>query len=138
MSERPSGIVTFLVTDIEQSTRRWEEEPEAMREALARHDATLKRAIEQHGGWMFKHTGDGVLAAFGSARPAIEAAIAAQLELELPVRMGVFTGEAAPRGDDYFGPAVNRAARTMAAAHAGQIIAAASTAAICDGIELHD
>ena len=138
MTERPAGTVTFLVTDIEQSTRRWEHEPEAMRTALATHDATLRDAIERHGGWMFKHTGDGVLAAFAQAKPAIEAAIAAQLALELPVRMGVLTGEAEPHGNDYFGPAINRAVRTMAAAHGGQILVAASTAAIADGIALDD
>ena len=138
MIERPTGTVTLLITDIEQSTRRWEEEPEAMRIALARHDATLRRAIEEHGGWLFKHTGDGVLAAFALARPAIEAAVAAQRQLELPVRMGICTGEVESRGDDYFGPALNRAARTMAAAHGGQIIVAASTAAIVNEVELHD
>ena len=138
MTTRPAGTVTFLVTDIEQSTRRWEEEPETMRTALAKHDATLRDAIERHGGWMFKHTGDGVLAAFALAKPAIDAAIEAQRTLELPVRMGVLTGEAQPHGDDYFGPVMNRAARTMAAAHGGQIIVAASTAAIADGIALDD
>ena len=68
MTERPAGTVTFLVTDIEQSTRRWEDDPEAMRGALAKHDATLRDAIERHGGWMFKHTGDGVLAAFDAGK----------------------------------------------------------------------
>ena len=138
MTARPAGTVTFLVTDIEQSTRRWEEEPQTMRAALAKHDATLRDAIERHGGWMFKHTGDGVLAAFALAKPAIDAAIEAQRALELPVRMGVLTGEAEPHGDDYFGPVMNRAARTMAAAHGGQIIVAASTAAIADGVTLDD
>src|SRR3954471_22666269 len=101
MNERPAGIVTFLFTDIEQSTRRWEEAPDAMRQALAEHDATLQRAVADHGGWLFKHTGDGVLAAFTRARSAIEAAIAAQMELALPVRMGICTGEVESRGDDY-------------------------------------
>src|SRR5438445_642167 len=133
MAERPAGIITFLFTDIEQSTRRWEEQPDAMRLALARHDSTLKSAVEGHGGSLFKHTGDGVVAAFASARSAIDAAIAAQRQLELPVRIGICTGEAECRGDDYFGPALNRAARTMAAAHGGQIVVAASTAAIVEG-----
>ena len=97
MTERPTGMVTFLFTDIEQSTRRWEEQPDAMRAALAGHDATLRQAIEEHGGWMFKHTGDGIIAAFALARPAIEAAIAAQRKLELPVRMGICTGEVESR-----------------------------------------
>jgi class 3 adenylate cyclase len=61
----PSGTVTFLFTDIEGSTRRWEDDPEAMRSALAAHDEVLRAAIEGHGGWLFKHTGDGVCAAGG-------------------------------------------------------------------------
>ncbi len=87
-----TGIVTFLFTDIEGSTRRWEAEPDAMRVALAAHDDVLRAAIEARGGWMFKHTGDGVCAAFASARGAVDAAIDAQRELELPVRMGIATG----------------------------------------------
>ena len=130
MAERPTGTLTFLMTDIEASTRRWEEQPDEMRIALARHDATLREAIEAHGGWAFKHTGDGMTAAFAAARPAIQAAIAAQRLLELPVRMGVCTGEADLRDDNYFGPALNQTARIMAAAHAGQVLVAAVTAAI--------
>src|SRR5450432_2567275 len=151
-NDRPTGTITFLVTDIEQSTRRWEEQPDAMREALARHDATLRQAIERNGGWLFKHTGDGVLAAFGAARAAIDAAIAAQRDLELPVRMGICTGEAEARDDDYFGPPLNRAARIMAAGHGGQVIVAeaiggvgktrlavqVTTAAIVDSVDLTD
>ena len=119
---RPSGTVTFLFTDIEGSTRRWESDPEAMRSALAVHDEVLRSAIEAHGGWLFKHTGDGVCAAFASARAAVDAAVEAQRRLELPVRMGVATGEAQERDGDYFGPALNRAARVMAAGHGGQIL----------------
>jgi class 3 adenylate cyclase len=99
---RPSGTVTFLFTDIEGSTRRWEADPEAMRAALATHDDTLRTAVEVHGGWLFKHTGDGVCAAFSSPRAAVDAAIDAQRALALPVRMGVGTGEAELRGEDYF------------------------------------
>jgi class 3 adenylate cyclase len=109
-----------------------------MREALARHDATLRRAIEGNGGWLFKHTGDGVLAAFSVARAAIDAAIVAQRELEMPVRMGICTGEVEARDDDYFGPPLNRAARIMAAGHGGQVVVAAATAAIVDGADLID
>jgi hypothetical protein len=109
-----------------------------MRVALARHDAVLREAIENCGGWLVKHTGDGVVAAFASARSAVDAAIVAQRCLELPVRMGICTGEVETRDDDYFGPAVNRAARTMAAAHGGQVLVAAATAAIVEGIEFLD
>ena len=81
ITPRPAGTVTFLVTDIEHSTRRWEDQPDEMRADLARHDATLTRTIERHGGWLFKHTGDGVLAAFSAAEAAIAAAVEAQREL---------------------------------------------------------
>jgi predicted ATPase len=135
---RPWGTVTFLFTDIEGSTRRWEDDPEAMRTALALHDEVLRSAIAAQGGWLFKHTGDGVCAAFSSARAAVDAAVEAQRELGLPVRMGVATGEAEERDGDYFGPALNRAARVMAAGHGGQILVAASTASLVDGVELVD
>ena len=134
----PSGTVTFLFTDIEGSTRRWEEEPDAMQVALAAHDEVLRAAIEARGGWLFKNTGDGVCAAFASARAAVDAAIDAQRALELPVRMGIATGEAERRGDDYFGPPLNRAARVRGAGHGGQILAASSTIALVDGFELID
>jgi predicted ATPase/fructose-specific component phosphotransferase system IIB-like protein len=136
--ERPSGTVTFLFTDIEGSTRRWEANPDATRSALALHDQVLRAAIEAHAGWLFKHTGDGVCASFSSAPAAIEAAVAAQRALELPVRMGLATGEIERRGDDYFGPVLNRAARVMAAGHGGQILVAASTASLLDRVELVD
>ena len=138
MGDRPSGTVTFLITDIEGSTRRWEAAPDLMRAALAEHDDVLRSAIESRGGWLFKHTGDGVCAAFASAPDAVAAAIDAQRGLGLPVRMGVGTGSAELRAGDYFGPAVSRAARVMAAGHGGQILVAASTAAVVDGVELAD
>ena len=90
----PSGTVTFLFTDVEGSTARWESDPETKRSALRVHDETLCSAIESRGGYVFKHTGDGVCAAFGSARAAVDAAVEAQQVLGLPVRMGVATGEA--------------------------------------------
>ena len=89
-----SGICTFLFTDIEGSTRRWEADPEAMRVALAAHDEVLRGTIATHKGLIFKHTGDGVCAVFASPRSAVDAAVAAQRALELPVRMGIATGEA--------------------------------------------
>jgi predicted ATPase/class 3 adenylate cyclase len=134
----PSGVVTFLFTDIEGSTRRWEADAEGMRAALAVHDEALRRAIEAYGGWLFKHTGDGVCAAFASPRAAVDAAVAAQRALELPVRMGLATGEAEPRDGDYFGTALNRAARVMAAGHGGQILLADSTAGLVSGVDLID
>ena len=109
-----------------------------MRVALAAHDEVLRGAIEAHGGLLFKHTGDGVCAAFASPRSGVDAAVAAQQTLELPVRMGLATGEAELRGGDYFGAVLNRAARVMAAGHGGQILLAESTAGLLSGIDLVD
>src|ERR1700680_795671 len=109
-----------------------------MRIALAAHDAVLRGAIEEHGGWLFKHTGDGVCAAFASPGSAVDAAVAAQRELELPVRMGLATGEAELRDGDYFGAVLNRAARVMAAGHGGQVLLADSTAGLLSGVDLLD
>src|ERR1700749_269270 len=134
----PSGVVTFLFTDVEGSTRRWESDAQAMRAALVVHDKVLRTAIEAHGGWLFKHTGDGVCAAFASPRSAVDAAVAAQRELELPVRMGLATGEAKLRDGDCFGTVLNRAARVMAAGHGGQILLAESTAGLLSGVDLLD
>jgi class 3 adenylate cyclase len=134
----PSGVVTFLFTDIEGSTRRWEADADAMRAALLAHDEVLRSAIEGHGGYVFSHTGDGVVAAFASPRSAVDAAVAAQRALELPVRMGLATGEAELRDGDYFGTVFNRAARVMAAGHGGQILVADSTAVLLSGVDLVD
>ena len=134
----PSGVVTFLFTDVEGSTRRWEADTDGMRAALAAHDEVLRNVIEGHGGFLFKHTGDGVCAAFASPRAAVDAAIAAQRNLELPVRMGIATGEAELREEDYFGAVLNRAARLMAAGHGGQILLAESTAGLLSGVDLVD
>jgi predicted ATPase len=131
-------VVTFLFTDVEGSTRRWEADAEGTRAVLAAHDDVLRTAIEAHGGWLFKHTGDGVCAAFGSPRSAVDTAVSAQRELGLPVRMGIATGEAEVRGSDYFGTVLNRAARVMAAGHGGQILLADSTAGLLSGVDLLD
>jgi hypothetical protein len=130
--------VTFLFTDIEGSTRRWETDADAMRVALLAHDDVLRTAIKSHGGYLFSHTGDGVVAAFASPRSAVDAAVAAQRELELPVRLGLATGEAELRDGDYFGTVLNRAARVMAAGHGGQILVADSMAVLLGGIDLVD
>jgi class 3 adenylate cyclase/DNA-binding SARP family transcriptional activator len=131
VEETPSGTVTFLFTDLEGSTHLWEEHPDTMTAALTRHDAILRDAVESHRGRIVKTTGDGVHAAFANASDAIHAAIAAQLALHaepwsetgaLRVRMGVHTGTAEQRNGDYYGPAVNQAARLMGIAHGGQIV----------------
>jgi class 3 adenylate cyclase len=133
MTPLPTGIVTFLFTDIEGSTRLWERDPEEMQQALPRHDAVLRKAIQSHGGAIFKTVGDSFCAAFASPQPAIQAAVAAQQELhrELPwlrVRMAVHTGTAEHREGDYFGPALNRVARLLAAGHGGQTLLSRATA----------
>ena len=137
MPQPPSGTVTFLFTDIEGSTRLWEVLPEQMREALALHDKVLRAAVESAGGFVFSTGGDGFAAAFGRARNGIEAATAAQQHLassewptgtELRVRMALHTGEVQERDGDYFGSALNRVARLMAAAHGGQIVCSRVTA----------
>jgi predicted ATPase len=130
--------VTFLFTDVEGSTRRWEADADGMRAELAAHDEVLRKTIEAHGGWLFKHTGDGVCAAFASPGSAVDAAVVAQRALELPVRMGLATGEAELRGADYFGGVLNRTARVMAAGHGGQILLAESTAGLLSGVDLVD
>jgi class 3 adenylate cyclase/pimeloyl-ACP methyl ester carboxylesterase len=136
MAELPSGTVTFLFTDLEGSTRLWEEYPDAMRDALARHDAILRDAVESHGGYVVKTTGDGLHAVFAIAPAATAAAVDAQQRLlaevwplpeGLRVRMGLHTGHAEIRDGDYYGPAVNRAARVAAAPHGGQIVMSHAT-----------
>ncbi|WP_158019857.1 ATP-binding protein [Mycolicibacterium rhodesiae] len=134
----PSGVVTFLFTDIEGSTHRWESDADAMRVALAAHDKVLRTAIDAHGGYVFSHSGDGIAAAFSSPMSAVGAAIDAQRDLQLPVRMGIATGEAELRDDDYFGTVLNRAARLMAAGHGGQVLVAESTAGLLSGVDLVD
>ena len=132
----PTGTVTFLFTDLQGSTRLWEEQRDVMHDALARHDAILRGAVSSCGGYVVKGTGDGVHAVFATPSGALDAAVAAQLALsaepwpelaELRVRMGVHTGEAEHRGGDYYGPTVNRAARLMSVAHGSQILVSHTT-----------
>jgi class 3 adenylate cyclase len=134
----PSGVLTFLFTDVEGSTRLWEADADGMRAALAVHDKVLRTAVEAYDGFLFSHTGDGFVAAFASPMSAVNAAIDAQRELQLPVRMGLATGEAELRDGDYFGTVLNRAARVMAAGHGGQILLADSTAGLLSGVDLMD
>ena len=135
----PSGVVTFLFTDVEGSTRRWEADADGMRLALAAHDEVLHGAIEAHGGFMFKHTGDGVCVAFASPGSAVDAAVAAQRVLELPVRMGIATGEAELRGGGG-GGLLRCGAQSCGAGdgvgHGGQVLLDGSTAGLCSSIDL--
>ncbi|AGB20606.1 putative ATPase [Mycobacterium sp. JS623] len=130
------SVVTFLFTDIEGSTRRWESDADAMQVALEAHNQVLRDTVEGHRGTVFNYTGDGMCAVFDSPRSAVDAAIAAQRTLELPVRMGIATGEAELRGREYFGTVLNRTARVMAAGHGGQILLDGATAALLADVEL--
>ena len=132
----PSGVLTFLFTDIEGSTRRWESDADAMRTALETHNRVLRGAVTSHAGHVSNYTGDGMCAVFASPRSAVGAAIDAQRALALPVRMGIATGEAELRGGDYYGTVLNRTARTMAAGHGGQILLDGATAGLLTGVEL--
>ena len=125
------SIGTSLFTDIEGSTRLWEAEPERMSLAVAKHDTLLRRAVEAARGQVVKTTGDGVHAAFDDPLDAVNAALAMQLALADPaatngvplrIRCGIHVGAVERRDRDFFGSAVNRAARIMSAAHGGQVL----------------
>ena len=133
----PSGTVTFLFTDVEDSTALWERYPSLMPEVLARHDDALREAIERHGGHIFTTAGDGFGAAFASAPEAVAAAVDAQRSLgseswpgdvAVRVRMGLHSGTATERDGNYFGGVVNRAARIAAIGRGGHILLSAATA----------
>ena len=125
------GIVTFLFTDIEGSTRLWEQERERMSAALASHDVLVRAAVDGNHGVVVKMVGDGLYAAFSDPLDAVNTTLAIQAALNdanatngvvLRVRCGLHAGAAERRDSDFFGPSVNRAARIMNAAHGGQIL----------------
>jgi predicted ATPase len=132
-----------LFTDVVGSTTLWEVAPDAMRVAIARHDALLHAAVDEHGGYVFATGGDGFAAAFARAADAVSAAVAGQAALlaevwpdgaSLSVRMGLHSGEADEREGGFFGAAVNRAARIMSVARGGQILLSAVTAGLVSGV----
>jgi predicted ATPase/class 3 adenylate cyclase len=132
MVHPPTGTVTFLFTDIEGSTKLWENSPTGMHAALTRHDTVLREAIEGHGGFVFKTVGDAFCCAFPTAPEALEASLDTQRALSteewgrelgpLRVRAALHTGAAEERGGDYFGPPLNRVARLLSAGHGGQVL----------------
>ncbi len=135
----PSGIVTFLLTDIEGSTELWDRSPEKMADALERHDRLLEQVVTDAGGILLKHKGEGdsTVSVFGDPHAALSAAINAQRQLaaepwpddlDLRVRVAVHTGSAHERDGDYFGPTLNRAARLRGLSSGGQILLSAATA----------
>src|SRR5262249_7373329 len=134
----PTGTVTFLFTDIEGSTRLWEQRPEMMRYALARHDILAEEIIGRHSGFLVKERGEGdsLFAVFPRASDSLVAACALQqaccaearpTETPLRVRIALHTGEADLREGDYYGAAVNRCARLRAITHGGQVLLSATT-----------
>lgn len=142
MSSRPSGTVTFLFTDIEGSTRMWEEHRAAMPVALEQHDQIVRTAIEEAGGYIFTTAGDAFSAAFGDPSDAVAAAVAAQQAIQaadwgelgaVRVRMALHSGVAHERDGDYFGPALNRAARILSAGHGDQILLSLGTEELIGG-----
>ena len=133
----PTGTVTFVFTDIEGSTRMLEEiGADAYGELLARHHEACRAAWARHGGVEVDTAGDAFFVAFPTASGALGAAADAQgalAELGLRVRMGVHTGEVTVAETGYVGFEVHRAARIAAAAHGGQVVVSASTAALVAG-----
>jgi predicted ATPase/class 3 adenylate cyclase len=139
-ANRIAGVLsTFLFTDIEGSTRLWEEHAAGMGAALAEHDRILRTAIGARGGTVIKTTGDGILARFDDPVAAVEAGLDGQRALQgatwgetgpLRVRMALHSGEAEERDGDYFGPALNRVARILAIAYGNQIVCSAVAAVL--------
>jgi predicted ATPase/class 3 adenylate cyclase/DNA-binding CsgD family transcriptional regulator len=137
----PAGTVTFLLSDVEGSTRRWEDAPEAMAVAIPRHYQLLDEAIVGRGGVrpVEQGEGDSVVGAFSRASDAVAAAVAAQQAFaaeawpsgaELRVRIAVHTGEAQLRDHGYLGETLNRCARIRATGHGGQVLLSGATAAL--------
>jgi class 3 adenylate cyclase len=136
MSAMPTGTITFLFSDIEGSSRKWEQQPDAMRVALALHDQLLRQVFETQGGYVFKTAGDAFYVAFDTAQDAFTGALEGQRVLhaanwdgigELKVRMAVHTGAAEDRDGDYFGPTLNRVSRILSSAHGGQVLLSLAT-----------
>ncbi len=130
------GTFHFLFSDIEGSTRLWDEYPDDMGDALKAHDRAVHEAVDEFDGSVFKHTGDGFAAVFDRAVDALWAAAGVQHSLSeiqvlddvsLKARMAVHSGSAEERDQDYFGPSLNRVARLMAAGHGGQVLCSLAT-----------
>lgn len=144
--------VTFLFTDVEGSSGRWEADPDAMTADLAHHDRILRATVEANRGTVFKHTGDGLCSTFPAAHTAVRAAVACQVRMAqekwqgpgpLRVRMAIHTGSAVAREGDWFGPTLNRVARIMATAHGEQVVCSQATADLVagrvpEGVSLRD
>jgi predicted ATPase/class 3 adenylate cyclase len=137
MTDIPTGTVTFLFTDIEGSTRLWEDDPATMERSLASHDEALRGVFDDHSGHVFATGGDGFCVAFARPEQAARAAIAAQqavgsIDVPFLVRMALHAGVADERDGDYFGPVVNRVARLLEVANGGQVVASGAVAGLID------
>lgn len=137
----PTGLSAFLFTDVEGSTRLWEDHTADMQVALEVHDTIMTNAIDRWSGYVFSTAGDAFAAAFHSPTDAVSAAMTIQRELtsynwkehvEIRIRIGIHVGEASERGGNYFGPTLNRAARLMSAAHGGQLVISDLTRELCE------
>lgn len=140
-----TGTITFLLTDVQGSTRLWETEPEAMAIALPRHDAIFDEVVGRHGGWIVKSKGEGdsVFCIFDQPLPAVRAAVDLQLALAaerwptskpISVRMALHAGDAELREGDWYGTTVNRCARLRATAHGGQVVLSGVVRDAVDGL----
>jgi predicted ATPase/class 3 adenylate cyclase len=138
----PTGTVTFVFTDIEGSTQRWEQFPAEMERAVRRHDELMRSAVVEFGGHIFKTVGDEFCAAFDRPPNAVSAILAAQRKIAvedfsaidgLRVRAAIHTGTADERDGDYFGRPVNRVARLLAIGHGGQVLVSGVTADLVQG-----
>ncbi len=143
----PSGLVTFVFTDVEGSTRLWDTVPDQMQVALARHDAIVAAAVTAHDGHVFSTGGDGYGISFHTTHQAVDAVTLIQQGLaaepwperaDIRIRIGVHVGLAEERNGDYFGTAVNRAARLMSAGHGGQVLLSSAAIDAVPGSEAID
>ena len=140
MTQFPAGTVTFLFTDIEQSTKGWERDAAAARVVVERHIALIRQSVETHSGVHFKTIGDATQSAFGTAPQGVAAALDAQRALldepwpsaeQRPrVRMALHAGTAEPRDGDYLAACLNRLARLLDAAHGEQILLSSTVAGL--------
>src|SRR5918993_168209 len=140
MPQFPGGTVTFLFTDIEQSTKGWERDAAAARVVVERQLALIRQTVQTHGGVHFKTVGDGTQSAFATAPQGVSAALHAQLallgepwpsaELRPRVRMALHAGTAEPRDGDYLAACLNRLSRLLDAAHGEQILLSSTVAGL--------
>ncbi|MCI0830783.1 MAG: tetratricopeptide repeat protein, partial [Chloroflexi bacterium] len=145
-SELPTGLITYLFTDVQGSTPLWQQHPQEMRDVMARHDLLVTSAVDENGGMVVRPRGEGdsIFAVFQRATDAVSAACSAQQTLQrevwpegiaISVRMAMHTGESELREHDYYGATVNRCARLRSIAHGGQILVSEATAQLVqDGL----